>query len=227
MSVPTTGEEESEPELVRRDDFLASPSDPRSIPSQVSNPDVVYARNRVHALWIRMRTAVRRAFSQRHPVPLTVDECEIVEDNLADGSVNPIPTIDASPLVIRRPHQGDPEHEARHPDKTTVWVGLKVLETLEITVGFITSRTSLVRAFVFLAVTSAALGTVALLSLLIPDVPDPVLAASLWGLLIVLVGGPVFGIGLWFVDRKVDRKHDHGGNTDGKRNRDDPGRDRH
>ena len=222
MSVESTGEEESEPGLVRRDDLLASPSDPLGIPSQASKVNVVHARNRMHALGIKLRTAVRRAFSQRYPAPLPFDESEIVEDNLADGSVNPIPTIDASPLVIRRPHQGAAGREVRHPDKTTVWVGLKVLETLEVTVGFITSRVSLVRAFVFLAVTSAALGTVALLSLLIPEVPDPVLAASLWGLLIVLVGGPVFGTGLWF----VDRWHDHADNTDGKRNRDDPERDR-
>ena len=85
------------------------------------------------------------------------------------------------------------------------------METLEVMVGFITSRTSIIRAFVFVVVTSAALGTVALLSLLVPDVPDPVLAVSLWGLLIVLVGGPVFGIGLWFVDRRHDHTDDQTG----------------
>jgi hypothetical protein len=204
MSVPPTGEEGNEPELVRNDDFLADPSDPRSIPSEASDTTVVYARNRMHALRIKMSTAIRRAFTQCHPAPLAFQDHEVTDVNLADGPANPVPTIDASPLVIRRPHQGIADGQAQNPDKTTVRVGLKVLETFEVVVGFITSRASLIRAFVFLVVTSAALGTVALLSFLIPDVPDPVLAVSLWGLLIVLVGGPVFGIGLWFVDKRHD-----------------------
>ena len=205
MSDPSDGEEEATPELVRSDEYLANPSDPTSIPTVASQPEVLIARSRLHALAIKMRVAIRRAFTRRPPTPLVVEDTVVVEDNLADNPINPIPTIDASPLVIRRPHQATPDDNTVLPNQTKVWVGLKVLETLEIMVGFITSRASLVRAFVYLVVVAAAFGAVALLSFFIPDVPDPVLACSLWGLLILLVGGPVLGIGLWF----VDRKHDH------------------
>ncbi|MGW4944450.1 hypothetical protein ACWEOZ_22990 [Actinoplanes sp. NPDC004185] len=205
--MPTNGEEGSEPELVRSDDFLANPSDPRSIPSAASSPEVLVARNRMHALGIKLRLAIRRAFTQRHPAPLVFED-DVTEDNIADGFANPIPTIDANPLIIRRPHQGIEDNAANDQGDTTFWFGVKVLESLEVMVGFITSRAYLIRAFVFLVVVSAALGTVALLSLLIPDVPDPVLAVSLWGFLVLLVGGPVFGIGLWFVDKRHDQSGD-------------------
>jgi hypothetical protein len=205
MSMPSGGEEEATPELVRSDEYLANPSDPTSIPTAASQPEVLIARHRMHAMVIRMRVAIRRAFTLRPPSPLVIEDTVVLEDNLADNPVNPVPTIDSSPLIIRRPHQADPEDTALRPDQTKVWVGLRVLETLEVMVGFITSRASLVRAFVYLVVVTAAFGTVALLSAFIPDVPDPVLACSLWGLLILLVGGPVLGIGLWF----VDKKHDH------------------
>jgi hypothetical protein len=208
MSTSADGEEEATPELVRRDEYLANPSDPTSIPTVASSPDVLVARSRMHALGIRMRVAIRRAFTPRPPKPLLLDDNVVVEDNLADNPINPVPTIDGSPLIIRRPHRAEPDMTSVHPSQTKVWVGLKVLKSLEVMVGFITSRASLVRAFVYFIVVAAAFGAVALLSFFVPDIPDPVLAFSLWGLLIVCVGGPVLGVGLWFVDRRADHENE-------------------